>query len=63
MHCIRIAKMMSFCLIIVIQTIATAPCYADQKGLAIIQTYASEAYTTLEKMVEERGFQDSGSSV
>ena len=51
MDCIKIAKIMSFYLIIVIQTIATAPCYADQPGLAIIEKYASEACATLEKMI------------
>jgi len=56
--CIKIAKIMLFYLIIVIQTIATAPCYADQKGLAIIQTYASRAYATLEEMIgsKKEGF-------
>lgn len=51
MDCIKIAKIMLFYLIIVIQTIATATCYADQKGLVLIEKYASEAYATLEKMI------------
>lgn len=58
MNCIKIAKIMLFYLIIVIQTIATATCYADQKGIDLIQTYASEAYATLEKMIgsKKEGF-------
>ena len=58
MDCIKTAKIMLFCLIIVIQTIAAAPCYADQAGIAIIQKYASEAYATLEKMIgsKKEGF-------
>ena len=58
MDCIKIAKIMSFYLIIVIQTIATAPCYADQRGIALIEKYASVAYATLEKMIgsKKEGF-------
>jgi len=56
--CIKTTKIMLFCLIIVIQTITTVPCYADQGGIAIIERYAFEAYVTLEKMIglKKEGF-------
>ena len=58
MDCIKTAKIMLFCLIIVIQTIAAVPCNADQAGLAIIQRYTSEAYDSLGKMIgsKKKGF-------